>query len=539
MSRKVVVGAIALAILAGSLPVWAQRNSDSSRAERANRALTRWLDQDVAYIIVNEEKDAFKAMSTDEERASFIEQFWLRRDPTPDTIENEYREEHYRRIAYANERFSSGKPGWMTDRGRIYVLNGPPTSTEVNRMGGFYQRTLDEGGGQTSVNPFEKWYYRYLEGIGNNVEFEFIDPTFTGEFRLAMHPYEKEVTNIPFQSFTLQEQLIDDDDERERAMFDRLQGAGQGTRIGGDNQFDRLELYVKAFIPPEIKFKDLETIVTTNLSFNLLPFEVRTDFVRVTGDTVLTPITVVVQNKDITYQEFGGIHEATLNLFGQVTGINGRVAQTFEDTITVATPEALFRDSLEKHSIYQKVIPLSPGLYKIDLVIKDIHSNNVGSINQRLSVPRFPDEQLSASSLILADLIEPLPPRQVGSGPFVLGSLKVRPSVHLEFLQSSDLKYWLQVYNLQVDEELLKPSATIETLITRDGQEVQKLVENTDELSGAAQQMTLQKTIPLADFEPGEYSIQVRVIDNLSGEVISQSSQFRVEEALVASGGSS
>ena len=536
MSRKVVVGAIALVILAGCLPVWAQRDSDSSRAERANRALTRWLDQDVAYIIVQEEKNAFKALSTDEERAQFIEQFWLRRDPSPDTIENEYREEHYRRIAYTNERFASGRPGWMSDRGRIYVIHGPPTSIDQSRMGGTYNRTLEEGGGMTSVVAFEKWYYRYIEGIGNAVEFEFIDPTFTGEYRLAMHPYEKEMAYMPGVGLTLEEELLDDEDQG-RLMMERLQGGYQGRNIGGGSQFDRLELWAKAFNPPEIKFKDLETIVTTKLSFNLLPFDVRTDFVRVTTDTVLTPITVVIQNKDITYQDIQGIHEATLHLFGQVTGINGRVAQTFEDTITLATPEALFRDTLERYSIYQKVIPLSPGLYKIDLVIKDIHSNNVGSINQRLSVPRFPDEQLSASSLILADLIEPLPPRQVGSGPFVLGSLKVRPSVHLEFLQSSELKYWLQVYNLQVDEELLKPSATVETLITRDGQEVQKIVENTDELSGAAQQMTLQKTIPLADFEPGEYSIQVRVIDNLSGDVISQSSQFIVEEALVASGG--
>ena len=536
MSRKGVVGAIALVILAGCLPVWAQRDSDSSRAERANRALTRWLDQDVAYIIVQEEKNAFKALSTDEERAQFIEQFWLRRDPSPDTIENEYREEHYRRIAYTNERFSSGRPGWMSDRGRIYVIHGPPTSIDQNRMGGTYQRTLEEGGGTTSVIAFEKWYYRYIEGIGNAVEFEFIDPTYTGEYRLAMHPYEKEMAYMPGVGLTLEEEMADEDDQG-RLRMERLQGGYQGRDIGGGSQFDRLELWAKAFNPPEIKFKDLETIVTTKLSFNLLPFDVRTDFVRVTTDTVLTPITVVIQNKDITYQDIQGIHEATLHLFGQVTGINGRVAQTFEDTITLATPEALFRDSLERHSIYQKVIPLSPGLYKIDLVIKDIHSNNVGSINQRLAVPRFPDEQLSASSLILADLIEPLPPRQVGSGPFVLGSLKVRPSVYLEFLQSSELKYWLQVYNLQIDEELLKPSATVETLITRDGQEVQKIVENSDELSGAAQQMTLQKTIPLADFEPGEYSIQVRVIDNLSGDVISQSSQFVVEEALIASGG--
>jgi hypothetical protein len=159
----------------------------------------------------------------------------------------------------------------------------------------------------------------------------------------------------------------------------------------------------------------------------------------------------------------------------------------------------------------------------------------VGTINQRLAVPRFSSEQLTSSSLILADLIEPVPSRQVGSAPFVLGSLRVRPSVKREFYQDKELYYWIQIYNLQIDENQLKPSATVETLITRDGREVQKIVETTDELSGAAQQMTLQKMIDLSDFEPGKYSLQVRITDNLSGEIVSQTGDFVVQEPLLAS----
>src|SRR5690606_13014325 len=176
----------------------------------------------------------------------------------------------------------------------------------------------------------------------------------------------------------------------------------------------------------------------------------------------------------------------------------------------------------------QKILPLPPGRYKIDLVLKDLNSGNVGTIAQGITVPYFPAEQLATSSLIVADLIEPLPSRQVGAGQFVLGSLKVRPSVSEEFRQDQQLHYWLQVYNLAIDEQTLKPSARIETLITRDGQEVQRTTETTEELSGAAQQLTLNKAIPMADFAPGEYSIQVRVIDNLTDNVISQSAGFTV-----------
>lgn len=536
MNRKVIVGAVVFAFLALSIPGEAQRRmSASARAERANRALARWLDQDVAFIITDEEKAAFKVLQTDEEREQFIEQFWLRRDPTPDTIGNEYREDHYVRIAYANERFASGKPGWKTDRGRIYIIHGKPDGKESHPSGGTYDRPFYEGGGTTTTYPFEIWTYRYIAGIGNDVNFEFVDPTMTGEYRLSLDPFEKDaLTNTPTGGLTLEEEMSDDPAEaKANRSINQMSGGLQRH-----SQFERLDLYAKAFKPPEIKFKDLETIVTTNISYNLLPFEVRTDFVRVTAESVLAPVTLQIQNEDIAFQQEQGIHRSLINVFGRVTGINGRVATTFEDTIRLDIPDALFAEFLARYSVWQKIIPLRPGLYKIDLVLKDLHSDNVGTINQRLAVPRFPEEQLAASSLILADLIEPLPPRQVGSGAFVLGSSKVRPSVEQKFRQDRDLNYWIQIYNLQIDENLLRPSATVETLITRDGREVQKFVESTDELSGAAQQMTIKKSLALADFDPGEYSIRVRITDNLSGEIITQTSKFVVQESAAATDGS-
>jgi GWxTD domain-containing protein len=152
----------------------------------------KWLNEDVVYIITDEERAAFHRLQADEERETFIEQFWLRRDPTPGTLENEFREEHYRRIAYANERFASRIPGWKTDRGRIYITYGPPDEIDDHSSGGTYQRPAEEGGGTTSTFPFQQWRYRYIEGIGSNVIIEFIDPTMTGEFRMTMDPAEKD-----------------------------------------------------------------------------------------------------------------------------------------------------------------------------------------------------------------------------------------------------------------------------------------------------------------------------------------------------------
>src|SRR6185312_11736747 len=152
----------------------------------------KWLNEDVAYIITDEERKAFKQFSTDEEREQFIEAFWQRRDPTPDSVENEFKEEHYRRIAYANERFASGIPGWKTDRGRIYIIWGPADNIESHPTGGTYDRPENEGGGTTETYPFEQWNYHYLEGIGSNITIEFVDPSSTGEYHMTMDPGEKD-----------------------------------------------------------------------------------------------------------------------------------------------------------------------------------------------------------------------------------------------------------------------------------------------------------------------------------------------------------
>jgi GWxTD domain-containing protein len=152
----------------------------------------KWLNEDAAYIITDQERAAFKGLQSDAEREHFIEQFWLRRDPTPGTAKNEFKEEHYRRIAYANEHFASAIPGWKTDRGRIYITYGPPDEIEDHSSGGTYQRPAAEGGGATVTVPFQQWRYHLIEGVGKDVVIEFVDPNRTGEFRMTMDPGEKD-----------------------------------------------------------------------------------------------------------------------------------------------------------------------------------------------------------------------------------------------------------------------------------------------------------------------------------------------------------
>ena len=211
-----------------------------------------WLNQEVPYIITDEERKAFSNLSNDEERDAFIENFWLRRNPNPDSPENEFREEHYRRIAYANEHFAAGKPGWKTDRGHIYISFGKPDEIESHPSGGNYQRNPDEGGGSTSTFPFEVWHYRYLEGVGQNVDVEFVDTCMCGDYHFTIDRGEKDaLLHVPGAGLTQYEEM-NHGDKKDRFTGGSMESLGNNQAGGSAQQskeFDRIELASQAFCP--------------------------------------------------------------------------------------------------------------------------------------------------------------------------------------------------------------------------------------------------------------------------------------------------
>src|SRR5579862_4489351 len=261
-----------------------KKKRDEKLRKELETPYKKWLNEDVVYIITDEEKTAFKRLATDEEREQFIEQFWLRRDPTPDTEENEFKEEHYRRIAYSNDHYASGIPGWKSDRGRIYIMYGPADEIESHPSGGSYQRPMEEGGGETSTYPFGQWRYRYIEDIGTNIIIEFVDPTMSGEFRMTSDPSEKDaLLYVPGAGLTMMEQMgMSDKTQR----FNRTDGTHLGVPFGGEtqsmNEFNRIEQFAKLQKPPAIKFKDLEAYITSKVTFNVLPMRVQVDYFPIT-----------------------------------------------------------------------------------------------------------------------------------------------------------------------------------------------------------------------------------------------------------------
>jgi GWxTD domain-containing protein len=517
-----------------------QRRNDTKAELRGT--YKKWLDEDVRWIITDQETKTFKSLANDEERDSFIEQFWQRRNPNPDSVDNEYKDEFYARIAYANEHFAAGEPGWMTDRGHIYIAYGKPDSIDSHPSGGSYDRPMEEGGGQTSTFPFETWHYRYLEGIGDNIDIEFVDTCMCGEYHATIDRSEKDaLKHVPGAGLTQYEEM------GQAKKADRFSGGGMEQLGAGpmsssqqSKEFDRLDTFAKLFAPPPVKFADLDDFLATSKILTGPPFlfDVRTDYVKLTNNTVMVPITLQIRNGDITYSTKEGDSVGTVNILGRVSTITHHIVYTFEETVKVETPSDLLQRTKNNLSVYWNAAALPPGHYKLEIAIKDVNNpDHVGTWRRSVEVPEFDDDRLASSSLILASEMQRVPSKDVGAGSFVIGNTKVIPrvpptaSASVTFHRGQNLNFWMQVYNLGIGENKLN-NATIDYQILdlATNKQVLSMHELASKLNPNADQLTLEKTMPLASLEPGKYQVTIQVNDGVLKQQIAQSAPFTVEQ---------
>ncbi|ACO34448.1 MULTISPECIES: GWxTD domain-containing protein [Acidobacterium] len=523
------------------LPDSVRRKQQKEYREELKGPYKKWLNETVRWIITDKERRAFKALTNDEERDAFIENFWARRNPDPGSPYNSYREEIYRRIAYSNSHFSDGEPGWMTDRGMIYIKYGKPDSIESHPSGGTYNRPISEGGGQTDTYPFEDWHYRYIAGIGENVNIEFVDQCMCGNYVMTINRAAKDaLLHVPGAGETLYEQMgMAKKADRFRGGLEQL-GPGPMSAENGSKEFDRLEQYAKLEAPPVVKFKDLQDFITTHkvLSGPFFPFDVQTDFVKITDNTVLVPITLQIKQGDITFKTTNGVSKGLVNIFGQVSTITDKVVTTFEDTVEVEEPSELLPQTLNHSSLYWKALPLRPGRYRIDIAIKDVNNpDHVGTWAEAITVPEYNDNSLSTSSLILADKMERVPDKDIGTGAFTIGSTFIRPrvmaraSMPASFHRTQNLNFWMQVYNLGINEKTKRNDATINYQIidTKTNKVLLDTSQKSADISSNSDELTLEKRLPLASLQPGKYKVKITVHDAISGQEIAQSAPFVVD----------
>ena len=521
-------------------------DEDTRKAQKAYRqelkgAYKTWLDQDVTYIISEEERKAFRNLSNDEEREAFIENFWLRRNPNPDSPDNEFREEHYRRIQYANDHFAAGKPGWKTDRGHVYISFGAPDSIDSHPSGGAYQRPVDEGGGSTATFPFEVWHYRYIEGIGDNIDLEFVDTCQCGDYHFTIDRGEKDaLQKVPGMGLTQWEEMgMAKKADRSKGGFESLGNGPMGTTQQA-KEFDRIELAAKIFAPPPVKFKDLESFMSEHklLTGTIFPFDVRTDFVKITGSTVLVPITLQIKNRDVTFVTKDNVAKGVVNILGKVTTLTHKTVQTFEDTVEVTQPAELLQQSLDRKSIYWKAIPLLPGLYRLDIAIKDVNNpDHLGYYGRSLEVPTYHDEKLGTSSLILADNMYVVSSHDIGSGNCVIGNTHIcprvtpNPATPVSFKRNQQLNFWMQVYNLGINEQTKSNDAkvTYQIVDAATNAVVFEKEQDSKDFGQHSDQLTVEKTLPMAGLQPGKYKVTIKINDTISKQEIAQSAPFVVE----------
>ena len=338
-----------------------------------------------------------------------------------------------------------------------------------------------------------------------------------------------------------QYEIMNKKDKSERFNSNDPQGMGPMGAMNQNKEFDRIELSAKLFSPPPVKFKDLEAFMSEHklLSGPIFPFDVRTDFVRVTESTDLVPITIQIKNRDITFVTKDGVSKGVVNILGKVTTLTDKTVQTFEDTVEINQPSELLQNSLDRKSVYWKALPLVPGLYRLDIAIKDVNNpDHRGYYGRGITVPTFNDEKLGASSLILADQMNTVSSREIGNGNFIIGNTFIRPRVStnpatpVSYTKGSpNLSFWMQVYNLGIDEASKSNSATVTYTISdaATGSVILEKELESKDLGAHSDQLTVEKTLPIAGLPTGKYKVTVKINDAISKQEIAQSASFVVE----------
>lgn len=471
-------------------------------------AYKRWATQDVPYILTDAERKAYEKLKTNEERENFIVMFWRNRDPDPDTEENEYRDAYYERIAYVNEHFSSGIPGWKTDRGRIYIRWGKPDSVESNPSGGSYEKRSYEGGGSAITYPFETWFYRHLDGVGDGIEIEFVDRTGSGEYRMARDLSEKYLTIGPARSDA-------------NAVYLREQ----------DSPFRRQEISSGLEKPPPVRYSEIDRILSDSpvLDKNPLGLDMQIGFFRQSENNVIVTFTVQADNKDLKFDQNGTVQTARLNVLGRLTSVAGQRIGTFEDAIaTNATNEDLIA-AKDRKSVYQRAVALQPGTYRVDVAVRDVATGNKGVLSMGFSVPRYDPSKLSTSSLILASMLRATSDRDIGDR-FVIGNTKLIPNLSGVYKRGQPVGVFLQIYNAGIDQTTLRPKVDVEYLISKEGRQVSRSIEDWSGLSDSTERITLARSFPTEALEPGNYSIRVITRDRVGEkpQVIENNAAFTI-----------
>jgi len=350
---------------------------------------------------------------------------------------------------------------------------------------------------------------------------------------MTSDPSEKDaLLYVPNAGLTLMEQM---GMSTKTDRFNRTDGTHLGVPFGAEtekmNEFNRIEQFAKLQRPPAIKFHDLEAAVNSKISYAMLPAKYRIDFFPLTDASVLTSVTLQFENKDLQFRNKEGVQEASVNIFCKVSTMTRRIVTNFEDTVQVTSPQEYLQQTSQRKSVYNKTIPLTPGTYRLSMSAKDVTGGNLFTQEVALVVPRMDAEKLSTSTIVLADMIEKVATKSIGVGQFVIGTSKVRPRVDEVFKRDEKMGIYLKVYNFGTDGESRIPSGQVQYEVVKTGTDepIFTMTEEVSDIPGAsANQVTIEKLLPLNTLVPGQYTIRLKITDKNRNQVLTPSAKFTV-----------
>jgi GWxTD domain-containing protein len=494
----------------------------------------KWVDEEVGYIITKRERDVFMKLQTDRERDIFVEAFWKHRDPLPETPRNEFEEEHYRRLNYANATFGRATPipGWKTDRGRIHILLGEP-------------RNIEQYTNVNGVYPVEIWFYLGDESLGLPTGFNIIffkrngvgeyilySPSVDGPRSLiadAMGGYRDtdRISGSFSEDQAAYKALQQLEPNLARQTLSLIPNEGAPTGLGS---LASERLMATIFSAPQKKVQDdyadailkYKDSVEVEYTANYVSSEVQVQVIRDAAGVSLVHYTV--EPARITAEEAGGKYEIRFRLTGRVSDAAGRTVYQFDKDLPFSLTSGELQDMRAKSLSIQDVFPLVPGAYNLDILIKNVLSKEFSGAARALVVPG-PGEAVAMSPLLLAYGLEKKAPAPGERVPFKAGNAQLLCQTRKTFSANDPLVLFFQLYGLS---EELKGAGSLRYDFLR---EEEPFLTRTARLEPGPAGDTVIDVQPLKDFPPGYYQVRATLLDGQGKEAASAKENFEVSPA--------
>lgn len=451
--------------------------SKKGKKESLSKWSKQWLEEVVPFIISSKEKEVFKSLPNEEERGKFIESFWRVRDPDPGTPENEFKIEYYRRIAFANKFLGTAAIlGWRTDRGRIYILLGPP---------GEIRQDFSPSGSSllTSHAATETWSYMGLPGknLPYNLEFVFVDKFGTGNYVLKSNTEFGDLSSMHYH-------------------------------------FDYMEYIAEVMKTPYENLKELQGIVTTQVTYDLIPMSYNLFYLKGSTEKTFVPLVIEFPYSKLPNKEIEDKYYFSLTFIINISDKLGQVIHQRSKDINFNHTQAELNLLNDKSFQMQTFLSLEPEDYKIHLLVSDNFSGKIGTLHQEISVPMFGRDDLALSDVILSHKTYKADSKK---GNFE----RIFSEVNKTFNPDQELNLYFEIYNLALSTDTGLNHFSIEYFFFRD-KDLITHIPSIKPSPTAQSDCRVQTSFMPRNYKPGQYTLQVKVIDSISGKSTTKSARF-------------